>query len=82
MTTGLVVRSTSSLTILYNKTKGWSKFITNLYMESTKDNGVAIMSYAPSTLNAVLSNGNEVSITLDTDYPFGEVMFVFLFIIA
>jgi uncharacterized protein len=54
---------------LANMHQGWPKFAANLWM-ATNDNGLAAVAYSPSVLSAKVANGNEVTITEETDYPF------------
>jgi hypothetical protein len=37
---------------------------------ATNENGLALVTYGPSTVKARVGNGNEVTINEDTDYPF------------
>jgi len=60
---------------LANMHQGWPKFIANMWM-ATNDNGLAVVAYGPSEVKAKVSNGKEVSITEETDYPFsGNIKF-------
>lgn len=54
-----------------NMHQGWPKFVQNLWY-GTEDNGVAALIYGPSEVNARVSNGKEIHITEDTNYPFDE----------
>ncbi len=55
-----------------NMHQGWPKFAAHLWM-STADQGIAAVSYAPSTVR-FQPRGTPVSITLETDYPFRETL--------
>ena len=54
-----------------NMHQGWPKFTSSLWM-ATKNGGLVIMSYAPSTVEAKVGKGQTVKITNETDYPFSE----------
>ena len=54
---------------LVNMHQGWPMFIKHLWMQ-TEDDGLVALSYAPCEINAKLKNGNNVSIVIETDYPF------------
>jgi hypothetical protein len=54
---------------LANMHQGWPKFIENMWM-ATNDNGLALVTYGPSTVKARIGNGMEVTIDEETDYPF------------
>jgi hypothetical protein len=54
---------------LANMHQGWPKFIESMWM-ATNDNGLALVTYGPSVVKAKVSNGREVTITEETDYPF------------
>ncbi len=53
-----------------NLHQGWPKFAAHLWMR-TPDDGIAAMAYAPSTARFPV-NGRQVTVTLETDYPFRE----------
>jgi hypothetical protein len=53
-----------------NLSQGWPKFAAHLWMGTSND-GIAVVSYAPSTLNTRIA-GVEVEIKLETDYPFKQ----------
>lgn len=53
-----------------NMHQGWPKFATHLWMRSP-DGGLAAVAYAPCELSA-LCGGAEVSVTVETGYPFRE----------
>lgn len=58
---------------LANMHQGWPKFTESLWM-ATNDNGVAAVSYSPSTLVAKVAGGRTVNIEEVTEYPFrGDV---------
>jgi len=54
---------------LANMHQGWPKFIENMWM-ATNDNGLALVTYGPSTVKARVGSGMEVTIDEETDYPF------------
>ena len=58
-----------------NMHQGWPKFVQNLWY-ATNDNGVATLIYSPSEAKIKVADGQEVTITEDTRYPFnGNVKF-------
>jgi len=56
---------------LTNMHQGWPKFVQNLWY-ATADNGIAALVYGASEVTAIVANGEEVTITETTDYPFKE----------
>jgi uncharacterized protein len=54
---------------LANMHQGWPKFVESMWM-ATNDNGLALVAYGPSVVKAMTGEGNEVTITEETDYPF------------
>ncbi len=54
-----------------NMHQGWPKFTARLWMV-TNDGGIAAIAYAPCRVNAFVANGVQVSLTVDTAYPFNE----------
>jgi uncharacterized protein len=54
-----------------NMHQGWPKFAANLWMRA--GDGIAAVAYAPSTARFE-TGGAQVSLTLDTDYPFREML--------
>jgi uncharacterized protein len=54
---------------LANMHQGWPKFVESMWM-ATNENGLALVTYGPSTVKARVGNGNEVTINEETDYPF------------
>ncbi|HEX2982161.1 MAG TPA: beta-L-arabinofuranosidase domain-containing protein, partial [Ignavibacteriales bacterium] len=54
-----------------NMHQGWPKFAANLWY-ATADNGLAAIVYAPSEVTAKVLNGEEVSFTEETNYPFED----------
>ena len=56
---------------LANMHQGWPKLVQNLWY-ATADNGIAALVYGPSEVTAKVANGEEVTITETTDYPFRE----------
>jgi DUF1680 family protein len=62
---------------LTNMHQGWPKFVQNLWY-ATSDNGIAALVYGPSEVTAKVSDGEEVTITETTGYPFKEkIQFAF-----
>lgn len=56
---------------LTNMHQGWPKFVQNLWYV-TADNGIAALVYGPSSVVAKIADGEQVTITEKTDYPFRE----------
>lgn len=54
---------------LANMHQGWPKFTESLWM-ATNDNGLVAVAYSPSTVNAKVGKGHEVTIKEITEYPF------------
>jgi len=54
-----------------NMHQGWPKFVQNLWY-ATADNGIAALVYGPSEVTAKVANGQEVTISETTNYPFKE----------
>jgi len=54
---------------LANMHQGWPKFIESMWM-ATNDNGLALAAYGPSIVKAKVGNGQEVTVTEETNYPF------------
>ena len=60
-----------------NMHQGWPKFVQNLWY-ATRDQGVAALVYAPSTVNVRVADGVSACITENTGYPFKEeIQFTF-----
>ena len=55
-----------------NLHQGWPKFAAHLWMQ-TPDAGIAVAAYAPSRATFA-SRGVQVTVALDTDYPFRETL--------
>jgi uncharacterized protein len=55
---------------LANMHQGWPKFVESMWM-ATNDNGLAVVAYGPSVVNAKVGKGKEVTISEETNYPFG-----------
>jgi len=53
--------------------QGWPKFVGSMWM-ATNDNGLALVTYGPSVVKAKVGKGKDVTITEETDYPFGEII--------
>jgi uncharacterized protein len=56
---------------LTNMHQGWPKFVQNLWY-ATSDNGLAALVYGASKVTAKVADGEVVTITETTDYPFKE----------
>ena len=56
---------------LANMHQGWPKFVQNLWY-ATSDNGIAALIYGPSEVTVKVANGEDVTITEITVYPFKE----------
>ncbi len=54
---------------LANMHQGWPKFVESMWM-ATNDNGLALVTYGPSVVEAKVGNGKDVTITEETNYPF------------
>ncbi|NLC69175.1 MAG: hypothetical protein GX754_10450 [Clostridiaceae bacterium] len=54
-----------------NLSQGWPKFCASVFMKSS--DGLAVPVYAPCTVNTAI-NGVNVSVTMDTGYPFRETV--------
>jgi len=54
-----------------NMHQGWPKLVQNLWL-ATKDNGLALLVYAPSIVKAKVGDGATVQIRETTDYPFRD----------
>ena len=52
-----------------NMQQVWPKFVESMWM-ATNDNGLALVSYGPSVVKALVGKGKEVTISEETDYPF------------
>jgi len=57
----------------YNMHQGWPKFAANLWM-ATDDDGLAAVAYGPCSVNAKVRGGKEITIDVDTNYPFEETI--------
>ncbi|MBN2265645.1 MAG: glycoside hydrolase family 127 protein [Candidatus Aminicenantes bacterium] len=55
----------------HNVAFGWPYFAEHLWL-ATADNGLAAAIYAPSMVRAKVGDGADVSISEETDYPFGD----------
>ncbi|MDO8540502.1 MAG: glycoside hydrolase family 127 protein [Opitutaceae bacterium] len=56
-----------------NYHQGWPKFTQHLWM-ATADRGLAALIFGPSQVKARVGDGQEVTITEDTNYPFDETI--------
>ena len=54
-----------------NLHQGWPKLAASLWM-ATGDGGLAAVAYAPSRVTAKVADGQEVTVELQTDYPFRQ----------
>jgi DUF1680 family protein len=54
-----------------NMHQGWPKYTARLWM-ATNDNGLAVVSYSPCTLKTKVGNETDVTIKVETLYPFKE----------
>jgi DUF1680 family protein len=62
---------------LTNMHQGWPKFVQNLWY-ATADNGIAALVYGPSEVTAKVANGEEITVSEKTAYPFKEnIQFAF-----
>ncbi|MBP6964379.1 MAG: glycoside hydrolase family 127 protein [Armatimonadetes bacterium] len=53
--------------------QGWPKFAANLWM-ATPDEGLAAVAYGPCQVGAKVRGGQEISIDVETDYPWDETI--------
>ncbi|HOM72659.1 MAG TPA: glycoside hydrolase family 127 protein, partial [Armatimonadota bacterium] len=56
-----------------NMHQGWPKFVSHLWM-ATPDDGLAAVAYGPCVVSAKVKGDVPVTITVDTDYPFDEIV--------
>ena len=54
-----------------NMHQGWPKFVSHMWM-ATRDEGLALVAYGPSRVDARVAGGELVAIITDTDYPFRD----------
>jgi uncharacterized protein len=54
---------------LANMHQGWPKFAEHMWM-ATNDNGLAVVAWGPASVTAMVGNGQEVTLDVETDYPF------------
>ena len=60
---------------LFNMHQGWPRFVARMWM-ATHDQGLAAVAYGPCRVKAKVANGQEVTITEETNYPFdGSITF-------
>ncbi|MHB9055683.1 MAG: beta-L-arabinofuranosidase domain-containing protein [Paludibacteraceae bacterium] len=55
----------------FNFHMGWPYFVKSMWA-ATSDNGLAVMTYGPCNVSALVENGVKVSIQETTNYPFDE----------
>ena len=55
----------------FNLHMGWPKYAQYSWM-ATSDNGLVVTAFAPSVVNAKVANGENITITEETNYPFEE----------
>lgn len=55
----------------FNMHMGWPKYVQYCWM-ATSDNGLVVTAFAPSVVKAKVANGEEITITEETNYPFEE----------
>jgi len=61
---------------LANMHQGWPKFTESLWM-ATNDNGLIAVAFSPSTVNARVGPGKDITISEETDYPFkGDIKLI------
>lgn len=58
---------------LTNMHQGWPKFVQNLWY-ATPDNGLAALVYGASEVTAKVANGQKVSFTENSNYPFSNTI--------
>ena len=51
--------------------QGWPKFVSHMWM-ATRDEGLALVAYGPSRVDARVAGGQLVAIITETDYPFRD----------
>jgi hypothetical protein len=56
-----------------NMHQGWPKLITHMWM-ATHDQGLAAVVYGPNQVNAKVADGENVTITQQTSYPFDDII--------
>ena len=56
-----------------NMHQGWPKFAANLWM-ATPDDGLAAVAYGPCEVTAKVRGGKQVTLEVETDYPFDETV--------
>ena len=67
----LMMNPFSSRCCQHNHGQGWAYFTENLFM-ATPDNGLAAVLYAAGSVTAKVSDGKEVTVTNNSNYPFTE----------
>lgn len=58
-----------------NLHQGWPKFAANLWM-ATPDDGLAAVAYGPCEVRAKVRGGSEVTLDVETDYPFDDKVII------
>lgn len=54
---------------LANMHQGWPKFVENMWM-ATNDNGLTAVAYGPCIVNALVADGQKITVEEETTYPF------------
>jgi uncharacterized protein len=54
---------------LANMHQGWPRFAEHMWM-ATNDGGLAVVAWGPASVTARVGNGQEVTLKVETDYPF------------
>jgi DUF1680 family protein len=57
----------------HNYGMGWPYYAEELWL-ATRDNGLCASLYAPSEVKAKVAEGAEITVTEETDYPFGDTV--------
>ncbi len=56
-----------------NQHQGWPKFVANMWM-ATPDEGLAAIVYGPCQVKGRVAGGQDVTIDVETEYPFDETV--------
>ncbi|EMD39171.1 hypothetical protein CERSUDRAFT_152169 [Gelatoporia subvermispora B] len=57
-----------------NHPQGWPKFVTNSFVATADGNSLVQVYLGPFTTNTTLANGNKVTASVDTLYPFSDTV--------